>query len=478
MQNETVINNEVGLAGSWDNWNELVLLTADEDVYSTTLELNAGDLIEYQFVNSASISDYDNYETITGECAASGKRVLTVPDNDTILDLVCFGSCEDCAAPKLTIQEIQGTTDVSPYLNQLVETEGEVTQVNEYGCFIQDANDVRSGIMVYNEAFNSLSVGDGLKVRGTIDEYNNLTEIKDLVWAETFTSSYNIVALEMPQEQLSEQYESVLIKAANVEAKEENEYSNWIVEFDNGEQILIDDKYYSHELTAGQLYNISGIVYFRFEKFGLNPRFETDIEDLGPAVPPVEITFQVNMQNEDISSDGVYLSGSWDDWSQAVNLNANDLIYSASIELTPNTDVEYKFINGLTANEANHETITGNCVSVNGNRQLTVPETATTLDLVCYGLCEDCTNETGMHILTKNNIKVYPNPANNIVYIDMEYIENTKIIVTDITGRVLYQKIAQQENESIHLKSYKNGTYFIIIDNGASKNSFKLNIIK
>ncbi len=389
------------------------------------------------------------------------------------IDNVSF--CESEPDPQvLTIKEIQGTTDTSPYEGQLIETEGEVTQLNEYGCFIQDANDEYSGIFVYHAAFSTLTVGDGLRIRGTVDEYNGLTEIKDIEWSETFTSSYNIVPLVMAQESLSEKHESLLVKATNVEAIEEDSYSNWLVNFSNDVQILIDNKYYEHELTAGNFYNITGIVYYRFDRFGLNPRSTSDIEDLGAPNSTTEITFQVNMENEDVSTDGVHVIGSWDNWTQSNELSANNNVYSATLELTAGNNIEYKFVNGLSSNNSNFETISGNCVSGSGNRQFTVSETANTLDLVCFGSCDDCETETAINTLSKDGIKIYPNPAKDIVYVDLQDQTNVEIILTDVLGRKLYQESADEKLESIQLENYQSGIYFLIIDNGTSSYNFKL----
>jgi hypothetical protein len=399
-------------------------------------------------------------------------------NNETIwIDNVSF--CEkEIVVHQLQISKIQGTSDISPYANQLIETEGEVTQVNEFGCFIQDANNVYSGIFVYNADFSTLSVGDGLKLKGTIDEYNGLTEIKDIEWSETFNSTYNIVPLDMNQEELSEKHESILIKAANVEAIEENEYSNWLVSFGNNVQILIDDKYYSHELTAGNLYNITGIVYYRFDVFGLNPRFNTDIEDLGAASSPVAVTFQVNMQNEEVTNQEVGIAGSWDNGSELIALTANGEIYSATIDLEIGSVVEYKFINSssITDNDS-YEVISGDCTNSNGYRYFTIPATETTLDLVCFASCENCATETAINSLSNSKIDIYPNPANNIVYINLNDIRSAKIILIDVLGRKLLELVSDETIESVDLESYKSGIYFLIIDNGSSINSFKL-IIK
>lgn len=97
MQNETVTNEEVGITGSWDNWQQLTPLTTNDNIYETTLELSQGASLEYQYVNGSSLTNAESYEEIDGDCAnANGNRHLTVPAEQTTLDVVCFGLCTSC----------------------------------------------------------------------------------------------------------------------------------------------------------------------------------------------------------------------------------------------------------------------------------------------------------------------------------------------------------------------------------------------
>lgn len=101
------------------------------------------------------------------------------------------------------IYSIQGTTDISPYDGNIVNTEGIVTGVFQNagqlgGYYIQDTTGdgdalTSDGLFIYDTIFK-VAVGDYVKITGTVDEYFNKTEIKD-VSAATITSSGNALPL-------------------------------------------------------------------------------------------------------------------------------------------------------------------------------------------------------------------------------------------------------------------------------------------
>ena len=64
----------------------------------------------------------------------------------------------------LTISEIQGEQDSSPYENQYVTTSGYVMAKNSNGFFMQDAAAAWSGIWVVDFGNANTSVGDEIEV--------------------------------------------------------------------------------------------------------------------------------------------------------------------------------------------------------------------------------------------------------------------------------------------------------------------------
>ncbi len=146
----------------------------------------------------------------------------------------------------------------------------------------------------------------------------------------------------------------------------------------------------------------------------------------------VEITFQVDMQNQTVSPDGVHIAGSFGadgyaDWDPAgiemTDGNSDD-VYTVTLTLTANTDYEFKYING--DEWADNETVPNECVVPSTtNRGYTTTTNDATLDEVCFSSCSDC---SGGSTLTWNNL---------------QWPENASI--------------AHHENVGIYAQAYENG---------------------
>ncbi len=101
MENVTVSDDGVHVAGSFQGWDPTVteLLDPDQDgVYSVDIEANYGDTIEFKYLNgNAWGSSEDVSDPVCGGAGGAGEnRWLAVPSEDTALDTVCFASCYAC----------------------------------------------------------------------------------------------------------------------------------------------------------------------------------------------------------------------------------------------------------------------------------------------------------------------------------------------------------------------------------------------
>jgi hypothetical protein len=95
------------------------------------------------------------------------------------------------------------------------------------------------------------------------------------------------------------------------------------------------------------------------------------------------------MQNETVSPNGVYISGTFNNWNYAQNFMtlSSGTIYETSMIMDEGTYMEFKYANGFTVNQA--ETVPGAC-SLNGNRYFTVPAHDTVLTAYCFSSCNAC----------------------------------------------------------------------------------------
>lgn len=118
---------------------------------------------------------------------------------------------------------------------------------------------------------------------------------------------------------------------------------------------------------------------------------------LACVLPPVNVTFQVDLSNETVSGNGVHVAGSFNNWtpdSTEMTHIGND-IYSITIELGAGEYHEYKFINGDAW--GGDESVPPECGN-NNNRYYTVPASPETIPLVCFGSCDPCASVTDISV--------------------------------------------------------------------------------
>ena len=109
-----------------------------------------------------------------------------------------------------------------------------------------------------------------------------------------------------------------------------------------------------------------------------------------------DVTFQVDMSNEQVNPDGVYLAGG--DFGQDGYLmtNQGNDLWAVTIPVEPNTSYNYKFRNQPSYGtwdgfESGAGILAGGCSSGNtyNDRLVNVGENDMTLDVVTYGSCSD-----------------------------------------------------------------------------------------
>jgi hypothetical protein len=126
----------------------------------------------------------------------------------------------------------------------------------------------------------------------------------------------------------------------------------------------------------------------------------------------VDITFQVDMSNEEVSPDGVHVTGSFQGWDPAGTLmtDAGNGVYYHTASIMAGSCVEYKFINGTTWDDA--EGVPEEC-SLYTNRYIE-PFTNQILNPVCFGSCEGCEGGTSDLFMSE-----YAEGGSNNKYIEL-----------------------------------------------------------
>lgn len=114
----------------------------------------------------------------------------------------------------LTIPAIQGTEDENAQNGNVVATQGVVTAKTQYGFYIQSSTDAYSGLYIYAPNYvESTHRGYLYLVRGTMTEYNGLTEMNSLTHWIPSPHEWDMPSpIQISLSEVSEQYESMLVK--------------------------------------------------------------------------------------------------------------------------------------------------------------------------------------------------------------------------------------------------------------------------
>ncbi len=187
------------------------------------------------------------------------------------------------------------------------------------------------------------------------------------------------------------------------------------------------------------------------------------------------VRFFVDMTNETVSSNGIHVAGDFQMWNTATDIlyhfvDAPDGVYEVINYVDSSTTYNYKFYNG---NSSGDSEIVPSACNVGGNRSI-LTFNDTLLNTVCFSSCGICV--TGINELSKNAVKIFPNPSNNVAQIEFNDYSYKTIVITDINGNVVKSfglsnsNVLQIEKENLNA-----GMYFVNVkyaDNTISKTKF------
>lgn len=103
-------------------------------------------------------------------------------------------------------------------------------------------------------------------------------------------------------------------------------------------------------------------------------------------LPPVNITFQVDMNQVTIDPSGVFIAGSFNGFSNQAMTAVGGGIYEYTASLAQGASIQYKFKNGTNGWEGNIGAPCGD----GSNRTYTVGASNASADLVCFNSCAAC----------------------------------------------------------------------------------------
>jgi len=200
-----------------------------------------------------------------------------------------MSACQSDAQPDAQtdytpIYDIQYTTDPSgdsPYKDQVgVTTEGIVTAIYVNGYVIQDpAGSAWSGLFVVDSSGPTL--GDRVRLTGTVVEYYNLTELNTLTAFEVLSSGNSLPAPEVlaSGDVSQEMWEGVLVRVENVTVTNGDlGYGEWSVSDGSGDVIIDDKGSYTYIPANGDILDfVVGTLDFAYGAFKMQPRDDLDL---------------------------------------------------------------------------------------------------------------------------------------------------------------------------------------------------------
>ena len=203
--------------------------------------------------------------------------------------LICFMLLVSTTAYSLTIREVQE----GDYVDQVVTLQGVVTAIFEGSTrytVIQDSVGIYSGMIIYSNEVN-YDLGDEISVTGSIDEYYDLTEMKDVTSSSLVTSGNSVEPLVIKAGDFAtsnpieaEKYESVLIRLNDlVVTNADLGYGEWEISDTSGSCRVDDMGDYSYTPIANDtLAAVIGIGWYGYSEYKIQPRNDADIILPGP----------------------------------------------------------------------------------------------------------------------------------------------------------------------------------------------------
>jgi len=211
------------------------------------------------------------------------------PRDDADLD-VAYGSG---SGGVLSCYEVQGQADSSPYAGQVVSVTGIVTAGGgefysgsaAYATMADAGGGSWSGLVLYGTSVSGLVRGDSVVVTGEVQEYNGMTELSSISSVQVVSASHPLPAPEiLSTGTLStpadpEQWEGVLVRVQSVTVSNPDlGYGEWSVTDGSGDCRVDDLGDYTYTPQAGdQLSSITGILWYSFDDFKMEPRDGADI---------------------------------------------------------------------------------------------------------------------------------------------------------------------------------------------------------
>ena len=209
-----------------------------------------------------------------------------------------------------------------------------------------------------------------------------------------------------------------------------------------------------------------------------------------PVLPPINVTFRVDMSNAIINSAGLFVAGSfqnpaWEkDSLQMMDPDAN-MVYEHTESIVPG-ESQYKYFNGgsMDPNDGEFGSIDpGMCATSNGlggyNRVLDITGmmTDTILPIFEFNTCNTLASSIEDGQMVDGGVIVFPNPFDQnatVRVIDYDY-KPYEIRLVNLVGQTVWQRVNVRSSEvQIDGSDLNSGVYFMEIQKDDQKATQKI----
>ena len=514
--NETVDATGVHVAGNWDSeneWNPSAFPMNDngDGTWSLTIQVAENSTFEYKYLlgNDWSLGDEgisDDATCIVGD--GNTNRILAVDTSDITMPTVCYNSCASCKEDGEATVEFSLDMSLTPMIADSIIVTGSFAGWTDSIYMIDYNQD-----SIYHAAVN-LPIGDTIEykfkngpdgwesVSGDCTQNGNrfLVVEEDAVLpvvcfekcdpCVVVDSVYVTFMVDMSNEAIIEGVSENGIHVAGNFQGEAGFGGDWnpgatrLTDADGDSiynvTVYLPEGDYEYKFVNGNDWGLEEPVPIDCRVEGTSNRGfnvtagDADTIMVGPVcfgaceascpalLDPVNVTFRVDMRNEFLSQDGLFVTGDfknpkWDRDTFAMMETETAGIYSYTTEIRPGFDYQYKFVNGGT--EATEESFAfkdNGCGVDNGfggsNRflQLAAVTSDTLLPVYVYNSCETADLSTSTHELTAiRGLKAFPNPASTQITVQFERLDNSDLWfeLRDFSGRVLRTQAVGNANQ-------------------------------
>lgn len=499
----------ISIGGSFQNWDPPTggMTDLGNGLFQRTYSIAANSQIQFKFINGNTWGG--TIESVPPACGISDgfggyNRVYSVGANDVTYGPVCFSSCEPCVQEVLvpvTFQVDMSNEVVSP---QGVHVAGSFQDWNPSANQLQDIGnglyeltlDVPANTTHYFKFLNGNTWDGQETVPSLCGISDGFGAFNRFFQTDTEASSFGPVCFESCYE-CGEALPVLINFSVDMSDQEISP-----------EGIFMTGSFNDFNPTDLQMFNAGNGIYevslvlnqgeYITYKFLNGPGFdfeETVPEDCGvsnglggfnrsytcgnnpetvstvcfsqclacASETEFSITLQVNMSEQIVNPEGVFVAGNFNNFSPTANqlIDLGDGLYSVTVSGPANEVMVYKFLNG--PDYAFEEIVPSDCGidnGVGGYDRAIYLDADTTLAPVCFGTCELCIPENVIENRS-SSLVMYPNPSGGVFYVaGVEYHYFQAIRIYNLRGELI--KTVTIQNGFIDLSDCASGMYYAI----------------